>query len=80
MARASNPTICNRSLTPYAANLFEYQAANHITTIFAAEGAARPRRRADHPLTVLATIEAAYTLPCDVRASTVARITYIWLP
>jgi hypothetical protein len=30
--------------------------------------------------TVLATIETAYTLPRDVRAFTVARITNIWLP
>ena len=54
--------------------------ANHIATIFAAAGAARPRGRADHPLTVLAPVEAAYTLPCDVRAFTVARVAYIWLP
>jgi hypothetical protein len=45
-----------------------------------AEGAARPRGRADHHYTVLATIEAAYTLPRDAEASTVAPIMDIWLP
>jgi acid phosphatase len=53
--------------------------ANHITTIFAGRGcgpAARPSRSPTHRL---ATIEAAYTLPRDERASTVVRITNIWL-
>jgi hypothetical protein len=42
----------------------------------------RPGREAE-PIThytVLATIEAAYTLPRDARASTVVPITNIWLP
>ena len=42
----------------------------------------RPGREAE-PITrytVLATIEAAYTLPREVRVFTVARITNIWLP
>jgi hypothetical protein len=49
-------------------------------------GAMRDDQRRGHaaePIThytVLATVEAAYMLPRDVRASTVARITNIWLP
>ena len=54
--------------------------ANHITTIFAGRGCGPAARPSRSPTTVLATIEAAYTLPRDVRASTVARITNIWLP
>jgi hypothetical protein len=55
--------------------------ANHITTIFAGQ-MVRPGRYAE-PIThysVLATIEAAYTLPRDAQAATVAPITNIWLP
>jgi phosphatidylinositol-3-phosphatase len=55
--------------------------ANHITTIFAGQ-MVRPGRYAE-PIThytVLATIEAAYTLPRDARAAAVAPITNIWLP
>ena len=50
--------------------------ANHITTIFAGQ-MVRPGRYAD-PVThytVLATIEAAYTLPRDAQAATAAPIT-----
>jgi acid phosphatase len=54
--------------------------ANDITTIFAGQ-MVRPGRYAE-PIThysVLATIEAAYTLPRDARAAAVAPITNIWL-
>ena len=53
--------------------------ANHITTIFAGQ-MVRPGRYAD-PIThysVLATIEAAYTLPRDAQAATAAPITNAW--
>ena len=53
--------------------------ANHITTIFAGQ-MVRPGRYAD-PVThytVLATIEAAYTLPRDAQAATAAPITNAW--
>jgi acid phosphatase len=55
--------------------------ANHITTIFAGQKV-RPGRYAE-PVThysVLATIEAAYALPRDARAATVAPITDAWRP
>jgi hypothetical protein len=55
--------------------------ANHITTIFVGQ-MVRPGRYAE-PIThytVLAIIEAAYTLPRDARAAAVAPITNIWLP
>jgi phosphatidylinositol-3-phosphatase len=54
---------------------------NHITTIFAGQ-MVRPGRYAE-PIThynVLATIEAAFTLPRDAQAAAAAPITRIWLP
>jgi phosphatidylinositol-3-phosphatase len=56
-------------------------SGNHIATIFAGQPV-RPGRYA-HPIThynVLATIEAAYTLPRDGQAATATPITTIWLP
>jgi hypothetical protein len=54
--------------------------ANHITTTFAGRGCSPAARPSRSPTTVLATLEAAYTLPRDARASTVAPTTNIWLP
>ena len=55
--------------------------ANHITTIFAGQ-MVRPGRYAEliTHYNVLATIEAAFTLPRDARAAAAAPITRIWLP
>jgi phosphatidylinositol-3-phosphatase len=55
--------------------------ANHIATIFVGQ-MVRPGRSAE-PIShysVVATIEAAYTLPRDARAAAAAPITNIWLP
>jgi acid phosphatase len=56
-------------------------AGNHITTIFAGQQV-RPGRYAQAitHYNVLATIEAAYSLPRDGQAATAAPITGIWQP